>query len=72
MGCMKVVSSWNINCMLLETVSMVFSGAQQDKWDREMDKVQKPISHKISDATVNLSLSNVRSLKNTMKMWKHF
>ena len=63
MGCMKVVSSWNINWMLLETVSMVFSGAQPDKWDREMDKVQEPISYKIIDATVNLLLSNVRSLK---------
>ena len=49
--------------MLLETVSMVFSGAQPDKWDRKMDKVQEPISHKIIDATVNLLLSNVRSLK---------
>ena len=38
MGCMKVVSSWNINWMLLETVSMVFSGAQPDKWYRKMDK----------------------------------
>ena len=49
--------------MLLETVSMVFSGAQPDKWDRKLDKVQEPISHKIIDATVNLLLSNVRSLK---------
>ena len=59
--------------MLLETVSMVFSGAQQDKWDREIDEVQEPISHKTKDDTVNLLLSNVRSLKkNTIKMWKHF
>ena len=63
MGCMKVVSSWNINWMLLETVSMAFSGAQPDKWDREMDKVQEPISQKINGATVNLLLSNVQSLK---------
>ena len=49
--------------MLLETVSMVFSGAQPDKWDREMDKVQEPVSHKIIDATVNLLLSNARSLR---------
>ena len=49
--------------MLLETVSMVFSGAQPDKWDRKMDKVQEQISHKIIDATVKFLLSNKRSLK---------
>ena len=62
---------WKADEMLLETVSMVFSGTQPDKWDRKMDKVQEPISHKIIDATVNFLLSNKRSLKNTMKMWKH-
>ena len=72
MGITKVVSSWNINWMLLETVSMVFSGAQPDKWDRKMDKVQEPISHKIIDATVTYYFLMYDHLKNTTKMWKHF